>query len=386
MIYGQWHGSIIGEVNADILLSVDKKKEDQFGSIGLIPRDGTFPTILKVIFKKVTPKEILCNLIGFIGFSNEGLVLPQNNTQIQMSGTGTAQLKIEKCSDENIQIIGEWKTNLGFSGKVTLKKVRPPKAEPIEKIISWDEFKKGISDPKRYPWGTFFRGQPNSIYPLQTRFHRERCWDLYRYYFEIIPKLFDYLGVLNNTRYPLDSSADFGSPLLLAQHHGFPTPLLDWTLSPYVAAYFAFSTIAKEVDAKSVRVFAFHKERWLNEQPQYNRGNILTPGLTIRPLEIPLAGNKRGVAQMARAIFSSVENIENVLTFVLFEPNKIQGEMPAHYLDYFDISISEKDKAMDDLRSMNIQELTMFPELDTACKLLRKKYFGNEDADEKIYV
>lgn len=376
MLYGQWSGKIAGTNNADVILSIDKLKEDKEGSITVSPSDGhSFPCILRVIFESVntTTGKISGHLDRFIGFKDGKIILPQVTDVLALSESGTIEGVIE---DAGNSFSCKWQTNLKFNGDAKFKRVVRPMAQPVENIINWKVFKDKIIKYQQQYGNILFRGQNNSLCPLTTKFHRAGCWDLYRFNNEKLPELFDYLGVLNMTRYVMNNDSDFGSALLLAQHHGFPTPLLDWTLSPYIAAYFALRFKDKvTTGVKSVRVFAFHAKRWQDEQPRHVQGGLVTPGITVKPLNIPLAGNPRAVAQCSRSVFSNVENIENVLRWAEFESSSEKNGMPQPWIDYFDINIEDREEALKDLKAMNIVERVLFPDLDTICKELGKEYF-----------
>jgi hypothetical protein len=133
-----------------------------------------------------------------------------------------------------------WKHGHAFSLRKHHGRKRGRHPYPVFQLQSWEAFLKLITKPPYSHWA--FRGERNERGPLFSSLSRylqnfgvaPEAWPLQE---ERILRIFKRKAHQFLTR-PPEWDDDF-QWLALMQHHGAPTRLIDFTWSPYVAAFFA---------------------------------------------------------------------------------------------------------------------------------------------------
>lgn len=247
------------------------------------------------------------------------------------------------------------------SDKVVLQRRAPGSSKIVHTKMSWHEFKSFALDQDD---GLIFRGQARH-WRLQTSFHRTGFSELITYLDEKLPEVERHISSISSHIYDVKDDKSLGALLNLAQHHGYPTPLLDWSKSPYVAAFFAFENEQALKPDGTISIFIFNERKYAKLASRV--ANTRAPNLMVRTLELPGIGNARVLPQQAITMYSNVDDIEDIL---MSNENE-KGE----YISAVSIPTTERKAAMRDLGLMGISWGSMFPGLDGVCKQLAVRHF-----------
>lgn len=264
---------------------------------------------------------------------------------------------------------GDWKT-ADATGRLQLEQSYVGAATEAQDVFDdWESYKNWADKVTRQP-GSAFRGQGNH-HRLCTTFHRTGRVDMVRFIYRDLPHFVDYLETATRQPFNLQEPKDFGAALGMAQHYGFPTPLLDWTMSPYVAAYFAFAdVIENKTPPPYVRIFRLASS-FVSEGLQQPVMNTIDAGMSVVAYRPVSKGNDRLLNQQGLFTFSNVVDIEAYFRARERERQLNSGAL----LEVVDVAANQAKRALADLRNMGTTAATLFPGLDGVARHLKHLQF-----------
>lgn len=368
-MHGQWTGDFDGTNRGAVTLDLDDLGQGLVRGSAAAIDYGRLPSVrIQIPIIPTKPHQtVICQIQAHDPVSSRPLE-PQDIKKLYGDVVVPQQVELTINWDgSTIEI--QWQTVVGTKG---IAKLSPSKAGELSELVpnpviqTWEQFR---SFAVQQPLGQFlYRGQ-SEPYRLRTKFHRSRRKDLERFDTEDVRALQNKLVSRTRSFINLGDPQVYAAFLLLVQHHGYPTPLLDWSLSPFVAAFFAFDeNTAKK--SENVRIFMFDQHRWRRCEQIYQISPLRRNFSVLLPLALE---NERAVPQQA---LSTVTNVDDVESYIA----DMQGTGETPFLQAIDLPFAEREKVRNELFLMGITPASMYPSIDGICTGMRQALFGYADA------
>jgi hypothetical protein len=369
MLRGQWTGPFAGSGSGDVIVEFDRVGDEHIGSVTVFSSEPNAPITVCWLSVPFDLKEFDQRLpLRFYDFRSNEPVEAHRLVDIYSGAQQWPKHADTKWRLSTNTLYLSWELPNNTHGLAVLNQGNPraPSVRvPLTTVDNWTKFKEYATSIKPYRY--FFRGHSDNKWRLRTYFHRTGRADLRRFMTMDIPALHRLLSGLTTHFFNLSNPIENGAFYALAQHHGYPTPLLDWTQSPFVAAYFAYRTLPKEqrTDQHKVRIIILDAKMW-GRLPQLS---VVAPARKHMSILAPVGiENTRLVPQQAYLTISNVDDIEGYIA-------EVEEATNTKFLDVIDLPGSERQLVMTELAMMGITAGSMFPGLDGACEQLREQNF-----------
>ncbi|MCX5843825.1 MAG: FRG domain-containing protein [Deltaproteobacteria bacterium] len=269
------------------------------------------------------------------------------------------------------------------------------------KLNSWLEFEKEIDkleaqrarlahEYNNYVSPLLFRGQADSSWELESTLERytSRQETPALHYFRIVERVRPQVETYTGKRWGVEWShlqtwsdegdlmflESFPAPeyMIYLRHHGFPSPLLDWTKSPFIAAFFAFNDIPPKTP--EVAVYAYIE--WAGRGKSQDADNPVISSMRAR-----IPSHKRHFLQQSEYTICAA-NTKSGVVFSSYSKAFSVTDTGENLLWKFTLPSSDRLKVLRKLDQMNINSLSLFENEESLMSTVALRAFCIENADK----
>jgi len=257
----------------------------------------------------------------------------------------------------------------------------------------------------------FYRGQANAEWSLKSTLERKVKKEIKVYsYFNLMVKVWNSLAIKDKQRWPvlerqikkLDvkdihsfvkerACEQIISFMAHLRHYGFPSPLLDWTEDSLIAAFFAFGDIPYNAEKVAIYTFREHTGdvsgdlRWESSPTAIEVGDKI-PGIERQQKQkshYTLCIQQDNNTDFKNATFANMEkDINRPSISNDSNGNDVELGPVENVTNKYTIPVSEKNKVLEKLQTININRCFLFQEETEDSQLF--DYWNSILANEEI--